>query len=122
MPKFRVVRNRAQAGGTEEAASDAKPQTQPKASGGGGWWLLLLGVAGGAFGYHYLLRNAQGFMGGGMNLAGSQPQAQPQVSGARARFLAATAAPQTVQYVPVAQPMAQPMAQPVIMEEIDVLE
>ena len=80
--------------------------------------MILLGVAGGALGYHYLLRNAQSFMGGGMNLGGNG--GQPQVSGARGRFLAATQAPQAVpqvQYVPVQTPGG-----PVVMEEVEVLE
>lgn len=118
MPKFNVVHgNRARAGGEATPSAPETPKKEAK-SGGGGVWMLLLGVAGGALGYHFLLRNAQSFMGGGMNLQG---RGQPQVAGARGRFLSATQpAPVAgqVQYVPVAP---QPQA-PVVMEEIEVLE
>jgi|GEM_PF-4530751 len=119
MPKFNVVRGeaRARAGNAEETASQPE-QKKATSSSGGGWWMLLLGAGVGALGYHYLLRNAQSFMGGGLNLGGNGGQTQ--VSGARGRFLAATQAPQAVpqvQYVPV-----QTQGGPVVMEEIEVLE
>jgi len=119
MPKFNVVRGEARArAGSAEEAPEGKPEKKPANSSGGGWWMLLLGVAAGGLGYHYLLRNAQSFMGGGMNLGGNG--GQPQVSGARGRFLAATQVPQAVpqvQYVPV-----QTHGGPVVMEEVEVLE
>lgn len=118
MPRFNVVHgNRARAGGEaapEAPEAPAAPKKEAK-SNGGGMWMLLLGVAGGALGYHFLLRNAQSFMGGGMNLQG---HAQPQVSGARGRFLSATQPQQQVQYVPVVQAPTGA----VVMEEVEVLE